>query len=76
MLITHGSAKRRMIGFAVEVRRAAARARIPERIAGALAPQRAPSVSTAIRGRAARASRSRTDARAVRRRGRSPEPTA
>jgi glycerol-3-phosphate acyltransferase PlsX len=32
VLVTHGSAKRRMIGYAVEVTAAAARARIPERI--------------------------------------------
>lgn len=37
VLITHGRAKRRMIGFAVEVTAAAARARIPDRIADALA---------------------------------------
>lgn len=37
VLITHGRAKRRMIGFAVEVGAAAARARIPESIAAALA---------------------------------------
>jgi phosphate acyltransferase len=37
VLITHGSARRRMIGFAVDVTAAAARARIPERIAAALA---------------------------------------
>jgi phosphate acyltransferase len=37
VLITHGRAKRRMVGFAVEVGAAAARARIPERIAAALA---------------------------------------
>ena len=37
VLITHGRARRRMIGFAVEVGAAAARARIPERIADALA---------------------------------------
>jgi glycerol-3-phosphate acyltransferase PlsX len=37
VLITHGRAKRRMIGFALEVTAAAARARIPERIADALA---------------------------------------
>lgn len=37
VLITHGRAQRRMIGFAVEVGAAAARARIPERIADALA---------------------------------------
>jgi glycerol-3-phosphate acyltransferase PlsX len=36
VLITHGRAKRRMIGFAVEVGAAAARARIPDRIADAL----------------------------------------
>lgn len=36
VLITHGRAKRRMIGFAVEVGAAAARARIPERIALAM----------------------------------------
>ena len=38
VLITHGRARRRMVGFAVEVGAAAARARIPERIAAALAP--------------------------------------
>ena len=38
VLITHGRAKRRMIGFAVGVGAAAARAQIPERIAAALAP--------------------------------------
>jgi phosphate acyltransferase len=37
VLITHGGARRRMIGHAVEVTAAAARARIPERIAAALA---------------------------------------
>ena len=37
VLITHGRARRRMIGFAVEVGAAAARERIPERIADALA---------------------------------------
>jgi len=37
VLITHGSAKRRMVGFAVEVGAAAARARIPDRIAEAFA---------------------------------------
>jgi glycerol-3-phosphate acyltransferase PlsX len=37
VLITHGRAKRRMIGFAVEVGAAAARAQIPQRIADALA---------------------------------------
>ena len=36
VLITHGRARRRMVGFAVEVGAAAARARIPERIADAL----------------------------------------
>jgi glycerol-3-phosphate acyltransferase PlsX len=38
VLITHGRAKRRMIGFAVAVGAAAARARIPERIADAVRP--------------------------------------
>lgn len=37
VLITHGRARRRMIGYAVEVGAAAARAKIPERIADALA---------------------------------------
>ncbi len=37
VLITHGRAKQRMVGFAVGVGAAAARARIPERIAAALA---------------------------------------
>jgi glycerol-3-phosphate acyltransferase PlsX len=36
VLITHGRAKRRMIGHAVDVAAVAARARIPERIAAAL----------------------------------------
>lgn len=36
VLITHGGASRRMIGFAVEVTATAARARIPERITAAL----------------------------------------
>ncbi|MFI5254752.1 MAG: phosphate acyltransferase PlsX [Candidatus Limnocylindrales bacterium] len=36
VLITHGRAKRRMIGYAVGVAAVAARARIPERIAAAL----------------------------------------
>jgi phosphate acyltransferase len=37
VLITHGRASRRMIGYAVEVTATAARARIPERIAASLA---------------------------------------
>jgi glycerol-3-phosphate acyltransferase PlsX len=37
VLITHGSARRRMIGFAVDVTAAAARARIPDSIAAAIA---------------------------------------
>jgi phosphate acyltransferase len=37
VLITHGRARRRMVGFAIEVGAAAARARIPERISAALA---------------------------------------
>lgn len=36
VLITHGRARRRMVGFALEAGAAAARARIPERIAAAL----------------------------------------
>lgn len=39
VLITHGSAKRRMIGYAVEVTAAAARAQIPERITATLASE-------------------------------------
>jgi glycerol-3-phosphate acyltransferase PlsX len=39
VLITHGSAKRRMIGYAVEVTAAAARANIPERIMVTLASE-------------------------------------
>src|SRR3954469_9341845 len=38
VLITHGRAKRRMIGFAVGVGAAAARARTPDRIAPAIGP--------------------------------------
>ncbi len=45
VLITHGRAKRRMIGFAVGVTAVAAGARIPERIAEALAAE--PRVPTA-----------------------------
>ncbi len=45
VLITHGRARRRMIGFAVEAGAAAARARVPERIAGALAPLEASTAS-------------------------------
>ena len=37
VIITHGSAKRRMIGFACEVAATTARARVPELIAAALA---------------------------------------
>jgi glycerol-3-phosphate acyltransferase PlsX len=52
VLITHGRAKRRMIGYAVAVGAAAARARIPERIAQALGapssePDRSPAEETA-----------------------------
>jgi phosphate acyltransferase len=43
VLITHGSARRRMIGYAVDVTAAAARARIPERIAAAIAAEPSPS---------------------------------
>jgi glycerol-3-phosphate acyltransferase PlsX len=39
VLITHGGARRRMIGYAVEVTAMAARARIPERITAALASE-------------------------------------
>ena len=47
VLITHGRAKRRMIGFAVGVSTAAARARIPEQIAAAVGPRsRAASAAT------------------------------
>jgi phosphate acyltransferase len=52
VLITHGSAKRRMIGYAVEVTAMAARARIPERITATLASEGADS-STARRRTAA-----------------------
>jgi glycerol-3-phosphate acyltransferase PlsX len=41
VLITHGRARRRMVGFAVEVGATAARARIPQRIAAALAADEA-----------------------------------
>ncbi|HUG48324.1 MAG TPA: phosphate acyltransferase PlsX [Candidatus Limnocylindria bacterium] len=50
VLITHGRARRRMIGFAIEVGAAAARARIPDRIAAALeheAAERVAAVETA-----------------------------
>ena len=40
VIITHGSARRRMIGFACEVAARTARARVPELIAEALAADR------------------------------------
>jgi glycerol-3-phosphate acyltransferase PlsX len=52
VLITHGSAKRRMIGYAVEVTAAAARANIPERITATLASEGVDK-STALRKAAA-----------------------
>jgi glycerol-3-phosphate acyltransferase PlsX len=52
VLITHGSARRRMIGYAVEVTAMAARARIPERITATLASEGADR-STALRRTAA-----------------------
>jgi fatty acid/phospholipid biosynthesis enzyme len=55
VLITHGRAKRRMIGFAVGVGAAAARARIPELIAEALAPGIAAAATKAEAGRDATA---------------------
>jgi glycerol-3-phosphate acyltransferase PlsX len=53
VLITHGRARRRMIGFAVDVGAAAARAHIPDRIAAALAEadQRGDNGSTGRRDR-------------------------
>ncbi len=52
VLITHGGARRRMIGYAVEVTALAARARIPERITQTLASEGADR-STALRKTAA-----------------------
>jgi glycerol-3-phosphate acyltransferase PlsX len=52
VLITHGRARRRMIGYAVEVTALAARARIPERITAALVSEGADR-STALRRTAA-----------------------
>ena len=52
VLVTHGGAKRRMIGYAVEVTALAARARIPERITAALASEGADK-STALKKTAA-----------------------
>jgi glycerol-3-phosphate acyltransferase PlsX len=48
VLITHGSARRRMIGFAVDVTAAAARARIPESIAQAIAAEPIPVLDAAL----------------------------
>ncbi len=42
VIITHGRARRRMIGFAIDVAATAARARVPELIAEALAAEPAP----------------------------------
>lgn len=47
VLITHGGASRRMIGYAVEVTAVAARARIPERISEALGTTR-PNAATVV----------------------------
>jgi glycerol-3-phosphate acyltransferase PlsX len=47
VLITHGRARRRMIGFAIEAGAVAARASIPERIATALAADEAAASHTA-----------------------------
>jgi glycerol-3-phosphate acyltransferase PlsX len=47
VLITHGRARARMIGFALEATAAAARARIPERIAAALAADEAAATAAA-----------------------------
>jgi glycerol-3-phosphate acyltransferase PlsX len=52
VLITHGGARRRMIGYAVEVTALAARARIPERITATLVSEGADR-STALRKAAA-----------------------
>jgi glycerol-3-phosphate acyltransferase PlsX len=52
VIITHGRARRRMIGYAVEVAATAARGRVPERIAEALAGTTA-ATSTAARAPAA-----------------------
>jgi glycerol-3-phosphate acyltransferase PlsX len=52
VLITHGSARRRMIGYAVEVTAMAARARIPERITATLVSEGADR-ATAMRRAAA-----------------------
>lgn len=49
VLITHGGAKRRMIGHAVEVTAMAARARIPERIVATLASEGADKSTAAKR---------------------------
>ena len=46
VIITHGRAKRRMIGYAIGVAAAAARARIPERIAATLRDAPATAAST------------------------------
>ncbi len=48
VLITHGSARRRMIGFACEVAVRTARARVPELIAEALAADRERLAATAV----------------------------
>lgn len=48
VLITHGRARRRMIGFAVAAGAAAASARVPERIAAALSPTAATTDAPAV----------------------------
>jgi glycerol-3-phosphate acyltransferase PlsX len=50
VLITHGRARRRMVGFALEVGAAAARAQIPERIATALAQDEARAAELQVAG--------------------------
>ena len=49
-VITHGRAKRRMIGYACEVAATMARTRVPELIAEALAADRATAVAAAAGG--------------------------
>ena len=53
VIITHGSARRRMIGFACEVAARTARARVPELIAEALAADRVRLADAAAAGEAA-----------------------
>ena len=64
VIITHGRAKRRMIGYGVAVAATMARTRVPELIAEALRPRRAATAAAGDRDAAGRATPHRSTAAA------------